>query len=103
MKDLDTTEWTWTVRRQTTNGPGGLIDKGTKGKRARRVPIIKEIRELVERRIAETDGTGDARLFTGPRVAGSSHASPVTPRTGTRWSTSSATNTYAATTCGTPA
>ncbi|WP_447006631.1 tyrosine-type recombinase/integrase [Saccharothrix isguenensis] len=67
VKDLDTTEWTWTVRRQTTNGPGGLIDKGTKGKRARRVPIIEEIRELVERRIAKTDGTGDARLFTGPR------------------------------------
>ncbi|WP_158842674.1 tyrosine-type recombinase/integrase [Saccharothrix deserti] len=67
VKDLDTTEWTWNVRRQTTNGPGGLIDKGTKGKRARRVPIIEEIRELVERRIAETDGTGDARLFTGPR------------------------------------
>ncbi|WP_199443862.1 tyrosine-type recombinase/integrase [Umezawaea beigongshangensis] len=67
VKDLDTTEWTWNVRRQTTSGPGGLIDKGTKGKRARRVPIVAEIRELVQRRIAETDGTADARLFTGPR------------------------------------
>jgi len=67
VKDIDTTEWTWNVRRQTTNGPGGLIDKGTKGKRARKVPIIEEIRELVARRIAGTDGTGDARLFTGPR------------------------------------
>ncbi|MBW4717426.1 tyrosine-type recombinase/integrase [Saccharothrix obliqua] len=67
VKDIDTSEWTWTVRRQTTSGPGGLIDKGTKGKRARKVPIIEEIRDLVQRRISETDGTGDARLFTGPR------------------------------------
>ncbi|MEO6089240.1 MAG: site-specific integrase [Umezawaea sp.] len=67
VKDLDTNEWTWNVRRQTTNGPGGLIDKGTKGKRARRVPIIEEIRELVQRRISKTDGTEDARLFVGPR------------------------------------
>jgi integrase len=36
-KDIDRERWLWTVRRQTTPGPGGLIDKGTKGKRARRV------------------------------------------------------------------
>ncbi|WST80233.1 hypothetical protein OG762_40670 [Streptomyces sp. NBC_01136] len=34
----------WTVRRQTTPAPGGLVDKGTKGKRARQVPITEEIR-----------------------------------------------------------
>lgn len=67
VKDLNIKEWTWTVRRQTTTAPGGLVDKGTKGKRARRVPLIEEIREIVLRRIAETDGTNDARLFTGPR------------------------------------
>ncbi|OJF12762.1 site-specific integrase, partial [Couchioplanes caeruleus] len=38
--DIDRKAWIWTVRRQTTPGPGGLIDKGTKGKRARKVPII---------------------------------------------------------------
>lgn len=65
--DINTKDWTWTVRRQTTPGPGGLIDKGTKGKRARTVPLIEDIRELVQRRIAATDGTKDARLFTGPR------------------------------------
>jgi integrase len=65
--DIDTKTWNWTLRRQTTPGPGGLIDKGTKGKRARTVPLIEDVRELVERRIAETDGTKDARLFTGPR------------------------------------
>lgn len=32
----DTSSWTWTVRRQTTPAPGGVIDKGTKGKRGRR-------------------------------------------------------------------
>jgi integrase len=65
--DINTKEWTWTVRRQTTTSPGGLIDKGTKGKRARTVPLIEDIRELVQRRIAETDGNKDARLFVGPR------------------------------------
>jgi integrase len=49
--DIDPRTWTWTVRRQTTPGPGGLIDKGTKGKRARRVPLIAEVRELVTRRL----------------------------------------------------
>ncbi|MGH3816052.1 MAG: tyrosine-type recombinase/integrase [Pseudonocardiaceae bacterium] len=67
VKDIDTDEWTWTVRRQTTTAPGGLVDKGTKGKRARTVPLIEEIRAMVLRRIAETDGTEDARLFIGPR------------------------------------
>jgi integrase len=67
IKDIDTTEWKWKVRRQTTTAPGGLVDKGTKGKRARTVPLIEEIRELVLRRIALTDGDPDARLFTGPR------------------------------------
>jgi integrase len=43
------------------------MDKGTKGKRAREVPLIMEIRELVERRVDATDGTKTARLFTGPR------------------------------------
>ncbi|WP_338674128.1 hypothetical protein V1460_14460 [Streptomyces sp. SCSIO 30461] len=37
--DSDTTNWIRTVRRQTTSAPGGLVDKATKGKRARRMPI----------------------------------------------------------------
>lgn len=65
--DLDTTNWVWTVCRQTTPAPGGLVDKGTKGKRRRHVPLIPEIRDLVERRIAATDGSKDARVFTAPR------------------------------------
>src|SRR5262249_23999818 len=40
--DIAIDTWTWTVRSQTTTGPGGLIDKGTKGKRARTVPLIEE-------------------------------------------------------------
>lgn len=67
VKDIDTTDWTWNVRRQTTTAPGGLIDKGTKGKRARTVPLIAEIHELVRRRISAVDRDPDARLFTGPR------------------------------------
>jgi integrase len=67
VKDINTKEWTWNVRRQTTPSPGGLVDKGTKGKRARTVPLIEEIRELVERRIVDVDRDQEARLFTGPR------------------------------------
>ncbi len=37
--DIDTTESIWAVRRQSTPAPGGLTDKGTKGKRARKVLI----------------------------------------------------------------
>ncbi|SNS72172.1 tyrosine-type recombinase/integrase [Actinomadura mexicana] len=65
--DIDRDAWTWRVRRQTTPSPGGLVDKGTKGKRARTVPLIEEIRPIVARRL---DALGDkpaARLFTGPR------------------------------------
>jgi integrase len=67
VRDIDTSDWIWNVRRQTTPSPGGLIDKATKGKRARDVPLIVEIRELIQRRIDMTDGDPDARLFTGPR------------------------------------
>ncbi|MEU6263906.1 tyrosine-type recombinase/integrase [Saccharopolyspora shandongensis] len=67
VKDIYATGWKWTIRRQTTTSPGGLVDKGTKGKRARTVPLIEEIHELVRRRITATDGSPDARLFTGPR------------------------------------
>lgn len=65
--DIDTTNWLWTVRRQTTPSPGGLLDKGTKGKRARYVPLIAEVRELVQQRLDAVDAHPDARLFTGPR------------------------------------
>ncbi|MGW7710099.1 tyrosine-type recombinase/integrase [Streptomyces sp. JV184] len=65
--DIDTTQWIWTVRRQTTPAPGGLTDKGTKGKRARKVPIVEEIRPLVAQRILSAGPNPDARPFTGPR------------------------------------
>ncbi|MGQ4718830.1 tyrosine-type recombinase/integrase [Streptomyces anulatus] len=55
------------MRRRTTPAPGGLTYKGTKGKRARRVPIVEEIRPLVARRTLPTGPHPDARLFTGPR------------------------------------
>jgi integrase len=55
------------VRRQTTPSPGGLIDKGTKGKRARIVPLIEEVRELVARRLDVAAADPTTRLFTGPR------------------------------------
>ncbi|WNI18699.1 tyrosine-type recombinase/integrase [Actinacidiphila sp. ITFR-21] len=65
--DINREEWTWEVCRQTTPGPGGLIDKGTKGKRRRTVPIIPEIRPMVARRLDAAGRDPMARLFTGPR------------------------------------
>jgi integrase len=67
VRDINTNEWIWTVRRQTTPSPGGLVDKNTKGKRAREVPLIDAIRELVTRRIELAGRDPDARMFTGPR------------------------------------
>ncbi|MFF4529072.1 tyrosine-type recombinase/integrase [Streptomyces sp. NPDC001407] len=66
-RDIDPVNWIWTVRRQTTPGPGGLIDKGTKGKMARRIPLIEEVPPLVAQRLLAVGHRPDARLFTGPR------------------------------------
>ncbi len=66
--DIDTDTWTWRVRRQTTPGPGGMEDKGTKGNRVRFVPLIEEVRQLVTQRIVIVGAENpDARLFRGPR------------------------------------
>jgi integrase len=65
--DINRQVWTWNVRRQTTPAPGGVVDKGTKGKRARVVPIIPEIRPLVDRRLNQVSDDPMERLFTGPR------------------------------------
>ncbi|MEV0029560.1 site-specific integrase [Nocardia sp. NPDC050793] len=62
--DIDTDGWVWTLRRQTAPGPGGLKDKGTKGKRARTVPLIEEIRPLILRRV----NAAHARLDSDPRL-----------------------------------
>ncbi|RDH76595.1 site-specific integrase [Mycolicibacterium moriokaense] len=79
VRDINTTEWIWTVCRQTTPSPGelehgetaasggGLVDKNTKGRRAREVPLIASIRDLIRGRIELAGGDPDARLFTGPR------------------------------------
>jgi integrase len=82
VKDINTAEWTWNVRRQTTPSPGGLVDKGTKGKRARTVPLIEEIRELVQQRMAAINREPDARLFTGPRGG---RITTAVLRDATRW------------------
>jgi integrase len=64
--DIDEATWLWTVRRQTTPGPGGLIDKGTKGRRARTVPLIEEIRPMISERLRAANAS-NARLFVGPK------------------------------------
>lgn len=94
IRDIDTADWIWTVCRQTTPSPGelkdgettssggGLVDKNTKGRRARQVPLIDLIRDLVRRRIDIAGGDPDARLFTGPRGG---RISTATLRDATSW------------------
>jgi hypothetical protein len=65
--DIDCRAWTWTVRRQTTLSPGGLVDKGTEDKRARAVPLIEKVRPLVDIRLNAIPDDPMARLLTGPR------------------------------------
>ncbi len=79
VRDINIRDWIWTVRRQTTPSPGeltegttrasggGLVDKGTKGRRVRVVPLIPQVRDTVLRRLKVVGNTPDARLFTGPR------------------------------------
>ena len=57
--------WTSNVRRQTTPAPGGVTDKGTKGKRARVVPVISEIRPLVDKRLSSSVTTRCAPVNRG--------------------------------------
>ncbi|MFJ2822435.1 tyrosine-type recombinase/integrase [Streptomyces toxytricini] len=67
VKDIDTDNWIWTVRRQTTPAPGGLVDKATKGKRARKVPLIEEVRPMVAQRLLAIGNDPDPRIFFGAR------------------------------------
>jgi integrase len=79
VRDINTKDWIWTVRRQTTPSPGelaegltrstggGLVDKATKGRRSRVVPLIPQVHETVMRRLKAVGNNPDARLFTGPR------------------------------------
>ncbi|MFD4533729.1 tyrosine-type recombinase/integrase [Kitasatospora sp. NPDC058397] len=66
-RDIDTSKWILTCRRQTTPAPGGLVDKHTKGGGARLIPIIEPLRLQIARRLRTTRGDPDARLYTGPR------------------------------------
>ena len=93
VRDINTDEWIWTVRRQTTPSPGGLLHKNTKGKQAREVPLIDPIRDLVKRRIDLAGHDPDARLLTGPKADGLPPPPCATPRRGTKSSRSLATST----------
>ncbi|MFD6180940.1 tyrosine-type recombinase/integrase [Streptomyces goshikiensis] len=55
--------------RTTADHPrqGGLVDKATKGKRARKVPLIEEVRPMVAQRLLAVGNDPDARIFFGPR------------------------------------
>ncbi|MGW1621931.1 hypothetical protein [Streptomyces sp. NPDC002172] len=61
------------VRRQTTPAPGGLTDKGTKGERARRVPVHVH----VLRRIAGHWSLTTTQRYLQPDVHKTTAAGPA--------------------------
>lgn len=96
-KDINREEWTWEVCHRTTTAPGGLVDKGTKDKRPRTVPIIHEIRPMVARRLDAVGRGPMARLFTGPRGGCITTAALRDATTGMRSWSSSAPSTFGTT------
>ncbi|WP_328714228.1 hypothetical protein [Nocardia salmonicida] len=66
VEDIDTEQRVWNLRRQTSPGPGSMLDM-TKGERARRVPFIEEIRPMLLDRIRARQDKPYARLFTAKR------------------------------------
>ena len=63
--DVDLEKGLLSVSRQTYPGRGGLVEKQTKGRRRRTVPIIEPLRPTLQRL---TNGrAADDRLVTGPR------------------------------------
>jgi hypothetical protein len=82
--DIDRDRWIWTVRRQTTPGPGGLIDKATKGKRARKVRSSRKPASWSPPAWTWcTSRTADCSPVLA--AAGSRRRSCAMPPTGTRW------------------
>ncbi|WP_242704977.1 hypothetical protein [Streptomyces sp. IBTA2] len=101
--DIDTTQWIWTVHRQTTPAPGGLTDKGTKGKRGpARFPSSRRSAPSSPSASCPPAPTRTPACSPAHEADASPQPSCATPHTGTTWSPSSATNTCAATTSGTP-
>lgn len=65
VRDVDLAAGLIHVKRQTYPGSGGLVTKGTKGRRRRVVPIIDQLRPTLERLVVGRPET--ERLVTGPR------------------------------------
>ncbi|MGW1409908.1 hypothetical protein [Streptomyces sp. NPDC002403] len=73
--DIDTTQRIWTVGRQTAPAPGGLTGKGTKGKRARKVPTVAKVRPLIAQPILSAGAALSVHL--GVQRAPRSPPSPI--------------------------
>ncbi|WP_200824337.1 hypothetical protein [Nonomuraea solani] len=79
VADIDTVKWTWTVRRQTTPSPGGLIGKSTKDtERATRShqpgPVHRiELRQQHRIQLGQID---HAVMVAGVPLAATSRAHP---------------------------
>ena len=103
VSDIDTTPGPGPSAARPPPSPGGLVDKGTKGKRARTVPLILEVRAIVQRRI-----DASRRATRRPAVHRTArrpdhHRGPARRHPlGRGRRRASATSSYAVTTCATP-
>jgi hypothetical protein len=100
--DIDTGTWIWTVRRQTTPGPGGLIDKATKASGHERCQPLKKAASWLP-----VASTASAQIQVpgcslAPEAGGPLPPSCAMRRTGTRWSPASDMSTCGGTICGMP-
>ncbi|GGI71690.1 hypothetical protein GCM10011581_05860 [Saccharopolyspora subtropica] len=84
VKDIDTTEWKWTLRRQTTTAPGGLVDKGTKGNAPARCRSSRRSANLSAGASLQRTGAPTPGSSLDHAAAGSPPQCFATPRTGTR-------------------
>lgn len=102
VKDIDTDNWIWTVRRQTTPARGGLVDKATKESAPARYPSSKRYGRWWPNACSPPATAPTPGSSSAPAADASPPPSCATPLTGTTSSPSSASSTFDDTTCATP-
>lgn len=103
VKDIDTMNWIWTVRRQTTPPPAAWPTRTPKARPPAASRSSKRSGPRSPNASSPSAANPTPACSPAPAAAASPPPSCATPPTGTTSSTPWATNTCAATTCATPA
>jgi integrase len=83
-KDINCDDWTWDLCRQTTTGPGGLMDKGTRASGAVSCRSFRRFSRWSPGGSTLPDATRWPGCSPAPAAGGSPPLSCGTPRTGMR-------------------